>query len=33
VAALPYWIALLLGVFLLCLFPGVALWLPGLAFG
>lgn len=33
IAALPYWIALLLGVFLLCLFPGIALLLPGLAFG
>lgn len=33
VAALPYWIALLLGVFLLCLFPGIALFLPNLAFG
>lgn len=33
VAALPYWIALLLGVLILCFFPGIALWLPGLAFG
>lgn len=32
-AALPYWLALLLGVFLLCLFPGIATWLPTLAFG
>jgi len=33
VAALPYWIALLVGVGLLCLFPGIATWLPSLAFG
>jgi C4-dicarboxylate transporter DctM subunit len=33
IAALPYWIALLLGVFILCLFPGIATWLPALAFG
>ena len=33
VAAFPYWLALLLGVGLLCLFPGIALWLPNLAFG
>jgi TRAP-type C4-dicarboxylate transport system permease large subunit len=32
-AAIPYWFALLLGVVLLCLFPGLATWLPGLAFG
>jgi tripartite ATP-independent transporter DctM subunit len=32
-AALPYWLALLLGVFLLCLFPGIATWLPTAAFG
>ncbi|MBU8544573.1 MULTISPECIES: TRAP transporter large permease [Roseomonadaceae] len=32
-AALPYWIALLVGVALLCLFPGIATWLPSLAFG
>jgi C4-dicarboxylate transporter DctM subunit len=32
-AALPYWLALLLGVFLLCLFPGIATFLPSLAFG
>jgi TRAP-type C4-dicarboxylate transport system permease large subunit len=32
-AALPYWLALLLGVFLLCLFPGIATLLPRLAFG
>ena len=33
VAALPYWLALLLGVLILCLVPGVATWLPALAFG
>ncbi|SFK50393.1 TRAP transporter large permease [Falsiroseomonas stagni] len=33
VAALPYWIALLLGVLILCFFPGIALFLPSLAFG
>lgn len=32
-AALPYWIALLAGVALLCLFPGIATWLPSVAFG
>jgi tripartite ATP-independent transporter DctM subunit len=32
-AALPFWLALLAGVLLLCLFPGVATWLPGMAFG
>nr|WP_246602358.1 TRAP transporter large permease [Falsiroseomonas tokyonensis] len=32
-AALPYWIALLVGVALLCLFPGIATWLPSVAFG
>lgn len=32
-AALPYWIALLVGVALLCLFPGIATWLPSLVFG
>ncbi len=32
-AALPYWIALLVGVGLLCLFPGIATWLPSVAFG
>jgi C4-dicarboxylate transporter DctM subunit len=32
-AALPYWIALLLGVVMLCLVPGLATWLPALAFG
>ncbi len=32
-AALPYWLALLLGVLLLCLFPGIATWLPKLAYG
>jgi tripartite ATP-independent transporter DctM subunit len=32
-AALPYWCALLLGVLLLCLFPGLATWLPALAYG
>jgi C4-dicarboxylate transporter DctM subunit len=32
-AALPYWIALLAGVTLLCLFPGIATWLPSVAFG
>lgn len=32
-AALPYWLALLLGVLLLCLFPGIATWLPRLAYG
>lgn len=32
-AAIPYWLALLLGVALLCLFPGLATWLPGVAFG
>jgi TRAP-type C4-dicarboxylate transport system permease large subunit len=31
-AALPYWLALLVGLGLLCLMPGIALWLPGLAF-
>ena len=31
--AVPYWIALLVGVALLCLFPGIATWLPSLAFG
>lgn len=33
VAALPYWLALLLGVAILCVFPGIATWLPALAFG
>lgn len=33
VAALPYWLALLLGVGILCVFPGIATWLPALAFG
>jgi C4-dicarboxylate transporter, DctM subunit len=33
IAALPYWLALLLGVAILCVFPGIATWLPGLAFG
>jgi TRAP-type C4-dicarboxylate transport system permease large subunit len=32
-AALPYWLALLAGVGILCLAPGIATWLPGLAFG
>ncbi|MGX9964218.1 TRAP transporter large permease [Roseomonas sp. F4] len=32
-AALPYWIALLVGVALLCLFPGIATFLPSVAFG
>ncbi|PWS37593.1 C4-dicarboxylate ABC transporter permease [Falsiroseomonas bella] len=32
-AALPFWCALLGGVLLLCLFPGIATWLPGVAFG
>jgi TRAP-type C4-dicarboxylate transport system permease large subunit len=32
-AALPFWLALLAGVLLLCLFPGIATWLPGIAFG
>ena len=32
-AAIPYWLALLLGVLMLCLFPGLATWLPGVAFG
>jgi tripartite ATP-independent transporter DctM subunit len=32
-AALPFWCALLVGVLLLCLFPGIATWLPGVAFG
>lgn len=32
-AALPYWLALLLGVLLLCLVPGIATWLPRLAYG
>ncbi len=32
-AALPYWLALLLGVVLLCLVPGIATWLPRLAYG
>jgi C4-dicarboxylate transporter DctM subunit len=27
-AALPYWIALLIGTLILTLFPGIALWLP-----
>jgi tripartite ATP-independent transporter DctM subunit len=33
VASVPYWLALLLGVLLLCLFPGIATWLPAVAFG
>jgi tripartite ATP-independent transporter DctM subunit len=32
-AAIPYWLALLLGVLLLCIFPGIATWLPGVMFG
>ncbi|WP_372623691.1 TRAP transporter large permease [Falsiroseomonas sp.] len=32
-AAAPYWVALLLGVLLLCLAPGIATWLPGAVFG
>jgi tripartite ATP-independent transporter DctM subunit len=32
-AAIPYWLALLLGLLALCLFPGLATWLPGVAFG
>jgi C4-dicarboxylate transporter DctM subunit len=32
-ASIPYWLALLLGVAILCVFPGIATWLPGLAFG
>jgi tripartite ATP-independent transporter DctM subunit len=32
-AALPYWLALLLGVVVLCFVPGIATWLPTLAFG
>lgn len=32
-AAIPYWLALLLGVLLLCLAPGIATWLPGAVFG
>jgi tripartite ATP-independent transporter DctM subunit len=32
-AAIPYWLALMLGVLLLCLFPGIATWLPAAAFG
>jgi TRAP-type C4-dicarboxylate transport system permease large subunit len=32
-AAIPYWLALLAGVAILCVFPGIATWLPELAFG
>jgi len=32
-AALPYWLGLLTGVLILCAAPGIATWLPGLAFG
>jgi C4-dicarboxylate transporter DctM subunit len=32
-AAIPYWLALLLGVALLSAAPGIATWLPGQAFG
>jgi C4-dicarboxylate transporter, DctM subunit len=32
-AAIPYWLALLLGVVLLSVFPGIATWLPGVMFG
>jgi TRAP-type C4-dicarboxylate transport system permease large subunit len=32
-ASIPYWLALLLGVLLLCLFPGIATWLPAVVFG
>jgi len=32
-AAVPYWLALLLGVLLLCAAPGIATWLPRVVFG
>jgi tripartite ATP-independent transporter DctM subunit len=32
-ASAPYWLALLVGVLLLCLAPGLATWLPGAVFG
>jgi tripartite ATP-independent transporter DctM subunit len=32
-AAIPYWVALLLGVVLLCFLPGIATWLPRIVFG
>ena len=31
-AALPYWLALIAGLGIMCLVPGLALWLPALAF-
>jgi TRAP-type C4-dicarboxylate transport system permease large subunit len=31
--SLPYALCMVLGILLLCLFPGIALWLPNLIMG